>query len=612
MSERIAASPPADPIPVLIVASWYPSAEEVASGRFVADQADALAADGRVTPMVVSFDQVPLVGGATARVRQLGALEPAVAGAIATERHVFQPSGYGETSGVPVARLGIARGMIPAFGSASTAHHRETALVALGGRFGTDLPRPAIIHAHTGYPDGVAAAVLAERLGVPLVITEHAGFLERILADPAQRDRYRGAALRAARIVAVSEILARQIRAALPEVAARVVVIPNAVAVDAFGATPLVDRTADECLYVGYRTEGKGIDTLLNAFAIVRAARPAVRLRLIGRSTSDDEERRWVDQAASLGIAGAVQFEPVADRAAVAWAMAQASVFVHASRSETFGVVVAEALAAGMPVVATDSGAVREMLEPDPDAFGGLVASGDPRGLADAIIRTLENRASFDPDVLRRSIVERYSAPIVANRLVELYEDVLAGGAGRHGASGAMTSTAADRAPAVVVALDRAGAATRLAGLPPDVRTGLSLITAREPASIPIPATAWLAEIDVPPVAAVVADRTRRTGIGVLDRLLRFGRDPLGTIRRRRRPTGLEHAVIAAAARDMAAAAPDATSELVPLDGRDVLVAAAVTRATGRRIRSGGLRSLADEQWSAGLTERASAPSDRP
>ena len=69
--------------------------------------------------------------------------------------------------------------------------------------------------------------------------------------------------------------------------------------------------------------------------------------------------------------------------------MARASVFVHASRYETFGVVAAEALAAGLPVVATDSGGVTEILGAEPERLGALVGgrrSGIP---AAAILRLL-------------------------------------------------------------------------------------------------------------------------------------------------------------------------------------------------------------------------------
>ena len=414
------------------------------------------------------------------------AIKSAAVDAIERSADLFAAGGCSGVPDVPVARLPIAVGRTGHDPILHALTARVSVLDALADRWSTTRqdvrlpPRPRLIHAHTGYPDGAAGAHLATRLGIPLVITEHATFLDRVLAVPQRRAAYLAAGRQAARLVAVSATLGRQLCTALPELSDRVVVIPNAVAVDDFRAVPLAERRPDELLFVGYRRKVKGISTLLRAVAIARQTHPTITLRLIG-TAEPALERQWYDEAAGLGLAHVVSFEPPADRAAVAAAMARASIFVHASRLETFGVVAAEALASGTPVVATDSGAVPEILGPDPDAMGAVVPCDDAPALAAAILTTLARRASFDPERLRRSIVERYAGSAVAAALVQLYQTVLDDGPAEtcpgvtRGPTTRVPPAAAEPAR-VVVALDPARARF-IAALPAAARARVILVT---------------------------------------------------------------------------------------------------------------------------------------
>jgi len=593
------------PVSVLVVASWYPAVDDAAKGRFVADQVAALAASGRAIPTVASFEPLPLIGGATARTLQAATIDRRRTAALAGEwadSSPFALRAFSVPTAAPIVRLPIADGLIPAAGAASAEQHRSAALVALGDRLVSTGHRPALIHAHTGFPDGIAASAMAARLGCPLVITEHATFLDRIFANPIQRERYAAGAAAAARVIAVSELLANQIRTELPEIAARIVVIPNAVAVDDFRAVAAADRDPDELLYVGYRRPIKGIDTLLAAFAQARANRSGLRLRLIGRSATSEVEAGWRRLADELGVAESVAFEDVTDRAGVVAAMSRAALLVHASRYETFGVVVAEALSAGLPVVATDSGGVREVLGPDPAAFGAMVAVDDPAAFAAAIEATLARRATFDPEVLRASVIERFAAAVVASRLLEVYDEVLAeaGAPGEPSTPTAWPSSAATGLPRTVVGLDRRRTAASIATLPADVRQSLTVVTAVEPRSEAIAGVGRLIELAVAALPEPAARRAS-TGRPVIDRLIRFALDPIGTIRRRRATYPLDPRSIATLAVRVREAVGEAPGPWLPLDGRDALVVDALESGEhggGAPSDLDGLWGLADRWWS--------------
>src|SRR6185295_17168578 len=109
-----------------------------------------------------------------------------------------------------------------------------------------------------------------------------------------------------------------------------------------------------------------------------------VRLRLIGSAGGPGDEQRWEALIADLGLGDDVVLEPPASRDGVAAAMRQATVFVHPSPHETFGMVAAEALASGLPVAATPSGGVEEIVGRD-GRFGAIAASPGVAALVDAI-----------------------------------------------------------------------------------------------------------------------------------------------------------------------------------------------------------------------------------
>ncbi|MDP9119414.1 MAG: hypothetical protein M3M93_03935, partial [Actinomycetota bacterium] len=99
------------PLPVIVVASWYPGVDDPARGRFVADQVDALAASGRVSPLVVSFDTALIDGDQLSRVADLGVVQRHVARGIAEGRDPINRSGWGLEPGVAIARVSLLEGV---------------------------------------------------------------------------------------------------------------------------------------------------------------------------------------------------------------------------------------------------------------------------------------------------------------------------------------------------------------------------------------------------------------------------------------------------------------------------------------------------------------------
>ena len=595
------------PLEVLVV-GWFPRADDPIAGRFIADQVAALRATGRIRPTVVSADPVALHGDLPLRTRSAEGWARVVRDA-AADGSATLPSGAFGPDGVPIARLGVPVGRTAAVGPVNEHDHRATALDAfLSGSAGTW----SLVHAHVGYPEGAAAARVATARGLPLVLTEHATYLDRLFADPGTRAAYLDGARAASRIVAVGAVLAEQIGHEFPELASRIVIIPNTVDIDGFAPVGPAERDPDELLWVGYRREVKGMATLLRAVAAVRAARPTTTLRLIGRSTTDDEETGWRRLAGELGVADAVRFEPPADRAGVAAAMAHAALFVHPGRRETMGIVAVEALASGLPVVATDSGGVTEVLGADPDAFGALVPPDDPGALAAAILATLARRATFDPVALRAHVAG-YGAPAVAGRIADLYDEVLAEHPRPTDTARGTGPTAppAWRGPVVLVAFDRPALDRHLAAAPAWATAGASIVTAGDP--LPgDPGSIVLGGRDADGVAELLRSTVRARQPGAFGLLAAGPRWAVQRWRRRRlvgRVLPRLSAAVDAAVADTAARHADGTHGthgtnggarpvlVVCAGGIDVLAAGPARDAGHARIAPGGLRWLGDLGW---------------
>lgn len=463
------------PLRILVIARWYPSHEVPGRGSFVADQVAALAEAG-ARVVVICPDPVYAEGldgpERAARITRIERWAATIGASLA----FAAPIGRG-APGVPVLRIPAP---LPAGGDATRdplalAALEAAALVPIGTALHAVWPFD-VIHAHTGLPDGLAASALADALRVPLLTSEHDSTTPAKLADPAAAAAYRGLAGPGRAVVAASRALAAKIEERLGPDADRIQAVPNVLPVDTFRIRPDEGRDPNELLWVGSRKESKGTDTLLRAFALLRQDRPALRLRLIGRASSEAEEQRLAALSGDLGIAAVVRFEPPEDRAGVADAMARATLFVHPSPWETFGVVAAEALAMGLPIAATPSGGVEEILGPD-GRCGTIARDHTPAGLAEAIAEALDRRAAFDPAVLRAHVVGRYAPEVVAADLLARFEALGATGAtaGSDGPNLA-TSDGTDLS-VIVVGFRRSSALARIPMLPPGLAARLAVVT---------------------------------------------------------------------------------------------------------------------------------------
>lgn len=154
----------------------------------------------------------------------------------------------------------------------------------------------------------------------------------------------------------------------------------------------------------------KGLDTLLEAFALLVRGRPALELRMAGRGK---DAERVAALARELGIDENVRMLGAVSEADRQALFAGAAVQLMPSRFEGFGMVAAEAMAAGVPLVAAAAGSLPEVVDAP---NGGLtVPPGDARALADAVAGLLDDPARREAlSASARASAERFRWDAVA------------------------------------------------------------------------------------------------------------------------------------------------------------------------------------------------------
>jgi glycosyltransferase involved in cell wall biosynthesis len=137
----------------------------------------------------------------------------------------------------------------------------------------------------------------------------------------------------------------------------------------------------------GAITPRKGFDTLIEALGLLREV--PWRATIAGSLDRDATTARQVqDHARRLGLGERIRFTGALPEAALAELYHEADIFALATHYEGYGMVFAEAMARGLPIMCSGEGAVRETV---PEAAGLHVAAGDPHAFASALRRMLED-----------------------------------------------------------------------------------------------------------------------------------------------------------------------------------------------------------------------------
>jgi len=286
----------------------------------------------------------------------------------------------------------------------------------------------SIVHTHSPFVTGWLGARTARRFGVPLIFTYHTQleayahyvpFETRATQSAATRLTRRFANAADAVIVPTGTMARRLVELG---VRARIEVLPSGIDVATFahgrrrgdvrarlGALP--EQSLIVC--VGRLGREKNVELALDAFA--RLGDERARLAIVG----DGPHRAALERyARRLGVAARTTFALEFARDALPDVYASADAFLFTSGSETQGLVLVEALAARVPVVAVDTPQTRDVL-----AGAGFVVPGNASALAAALRATLGGHGC-DPEEGSR-VALRYDGALLGDRVIALYESLL-------------------------------------------------------------------------------------------------------------------------------------------------------------------------------------------
>jgi glycosyltransferase involved in cell wall biosynthesis len=287
----------------------------------------------------------------------------------------------------------------------------------------------SVLHAHD-WLVGLAAHALRRRYGLPLVTTVHdvavgkyLGRLDRDQQYISFTERWLGKISDC--IICCSEHVKQELVSCYRADAARVEVIPCGVDPAAFDAEVNLDAfrsvfaRPDErlLLYVGRLDPEKGVQTLLDAFGRLAAARRELRLVVVG----EGKLRPGLQQeAAGLGLGERVTFLGYVAPPALAAVYRMAEVVVVPSLYEPFGLVALEAMASGTPVVASSAGGLAEIIT---EEVGLLVPPGNAEALAQAIACVLDDASCSNRLAAagRARVAAHYGWGGIATKTAEVY-----------------------------------------------------------------------------------------------------------------------------------------------------------------------------------------------
>jgi 1,2-diacylglycerol 3-alpha-glucosyltransferase len=293
-----------------------------------------------------------------------------------------------------------------------------------------------LVHIHTPFVAHYAGARFARRVGIPCVATYHTFFEEYlhhyVPVLPRRIGRFLARSFTRSQCADVQALIAPSdpMRDVLLEygISTPIHVLPTGLPADRF--TPgNAERFREQAriptdrplvTYVGRVAHEKNIEFLVNVFVEVRRTVPAAMLVIAGEGPARESLRQMV---ARLGLERDVHFAGYLDRnTALLDCYAAANVFVFASRTETQGLVLLEAMAQGAPIVSTAELGTRSVLKP---GCGALVVEEKLQPFSAAVARLLQD------ENLRNDLAERgrtyaktWSSAVMARRLADLYESL--------------------------------------------------------------------------------------------------------------------------------------------------------------------------------------------
>lgn len=277
--------------------------------------------------------------------------------------------------------------------------------------------KPDIIHAQVLVPAGYAACLLGEKIGVPVIITEHATYFERFF-NSWTTPYAKKAAQMAAKVTCVGQYMIDIFR---NKYQTKAEILPNIVDCSLYSGpkAPKEGSTLQFATVCALRT-GKNIHHAVQALAKLRESGRLTDFHytVVGDGYLRDEY--WASVVEN-NMTDCVSFVGQKAHPEIAKILSQTDILLMVTNVETFGIPAIEATAAGVPVVCTRCGGPEGFLTPQSSEFCEV---GNPDSIADAIMRMVDRLPEID-EAQVRSVSKPFDGESVANLAISYYKEIL-------------------------------------------------------------------------------------------------------------------------------------------------------------------------------------------
>lgn len=280
------------------------------------------------------------------------------------------------------------------------------------------LGKPDVLHAH--FYDMAAIVARSKLKNVPFLITEHSSFIHKMETNSRLWRRMQKTYIRADQVIAVSQSLANTIEGHFH---VDVQMIPNIVDLSIFQLDKFqLKEKKDKFLFIstGNLVPIKNMELLINTFSGAFFNNKKIELIINGDGEDKVKLDKLIDE---LEMRDNIHLNGQVSRSKLAELYKSADAFVLVSSSETFGLAYVEALASGLPVIATRCGGPEDFVN---DTNGLLIKPNDYAELIQALHVMIEIAQKFDRQAISDKISRMYSAKNIVIKLERCYTKVLA------------------------------------------------------------------------------------------------------------------------------------------------------------------------------------------
>lgn len=272
-------------------------------------------------------------------------------------------------------------------------------------------PKPDVLHAEVSVPAGYAACIIGEKYGIPVVVTEHGGKLERFYKDEPFK-KYGLYTLEHALMTTVSKYM-KDIALKYTDTCE---VIPNQVDVALF-KNDLKRKIDDEfrLISVCALREGKNLDVAFRAIKILIDEGMKIHLDIIGDGFLEDYYKKC---SIEFGVSEYITFLGRKEKSEIPKYMNDKHALLISSELESFAIPGVEALAAGLPVITTDCLGPVEFVD---DKCGEICLVNDPEDMARAIKKVHDNYSKYSKKHMEK-VAERFSEESIVETAKKCYE----------------------------------------------------------------------------------------------------------------------------------------------------------------------------------------------